>query len=507
MTDFWYQITEKRETLQQSFVYNLYTLFGSMLSQFTTVEVNMKLGTRRNFLRVAAGASLLAGTSLRASMAPRKVRAWCTSESRKFEEINVPQWQSFTGESATALKIDVSKQFQEILGFGAAFTDASCFLFSQMPAGPRRALYFELFGDAGLRLSVGRTCIGASDYSLTAYNFDESLDPDPDLTKFTIDHDRGYILPVLRAAREMNPDLFLFSTPWSPPGWMKANGSMLGGSMRKKYLASYADYFVRFLRAYSAEGVNINAVTVQNEVDTDQDGRMPAALWGQEYEIEFVGKHLGPALERTAIDTKIWILDHNYSLAGRALDELNDPAVNKYTDGIAWHGYVGSPDVMTRVHDSFPSKSAYWTEGGPDITSPDYATDWVKWSQKFAQILRNWARCVVGWNFILDEKGRPNIGPFPCGGLVTLDSQTQMLTRSGQYWAMSQYSKLVRRGARVIGSQGGPNNVDHVAFQNPDGSSVLVLTNPGSLQQVQCQVASQALELTLDPGSITSLTW
>jgi glucosylceramidase len=472
-------------------------------------ERAMKGSTRREFLRYATAASIAATSSslLWSRQTTGKVRAWSTASERKYQSIDQPQWRTPSGEPFVGVQIDPAKQYQEFLGFGAAFTDASCFLFSQMPRDTRQALYSELFAESGLRLSVGRTCIGASDYSLNTYNFDESLEPDPDLTKFTIDHDRSYILPVLRAAKEANPEMFLFSTPWSPPGWMKANGSMLGGSMRKKYLASYAEYFVRFLRAYAAEGVKINAVTIQNEVDTDQDGRMPAALWGQEYEIEFVAKHLGPALERSALDTKIWILDHNYSLAGRVIDELNDPAVNKYADGIAWHGYVGTPEVMTRVHDLFPTKSAYWTEGGPDISSPDYATDWAKWSHQFTQILRNWARCIVGWNFVLDEKGRPNIGPFPCGGLVTLDSKSQTLTRSGQYWAMSHYSKLVRRGARVIDSQGDLNNIDHVAFQNPDGSFVLVLTNRGEKQQVQCQAGGQMLDVALERDSITTLTW
>jgi glucosylceramidase len=468
----------------------------------------MNGSTRREFLRLATAASLAATSpSLLWSREAGKVRAWSTSSDRKYQAIGELQWRGPGGESLPAVQVDPAKQYQEFLGFGAAFTDASCFLFSQMPRDARQALYSELFGERGLRLSVGRTCIGASDYSLNTYNFDESLDPDPDLTKFTIEHDRSYILPVLRAAKEANPEMFLFSTPWSPPGWMKANGSMLGGSMRKKYLASYADYFVRFLRAYAAEGVKINAVTIQNEVDTDQDGRMPAALWGQEYEMEFVAKHLGPALERTALDTKIWILDHNYSLAGRVIDELNDPAVNKYADGIAWHGYAGTPEVMTRVHDLFPSKSAYWTEGGPDISSADYATDWAKWSHQFTQILRNWARCIVGWNFLLDEKGRPNIGPFPCGGLLTLDSRNQSLTRSGQYWAMAHYSKLVRRGARVVASEGDLSNIDHVAFQNPDGSLVLVLTNRGERQQVQCRAAGQTLDVALERDSVTTLTW
>lgn len=301
--------------------------------------------------------------------------------------------------------------------------------------------------------------------------------PIPELTHFSIEHDRKYILPLLREARQTNPELFYFSSPWSPPGWMKAGSSLLGGSMRRHYFDAYAQYFVKFLQSYAADGVKINAVTVQNEVDTDQDGRMPQALWGQEYEMDFVKDHLGPALEKASLDAEIWILDHNYNLWGRVVDEFSDPDVYKYVDGVAWHGYYGPPSAMTRVHDMFPAKNAYWTEGGPDISAPDYAADWANWSSTFTGILRNWARCIVSWNLVLDENGKPNIGPFSCGGLVTLNSKTHEITRSGQYWAFAHYSKMIQRGAYVFASSGDLEKIDHVAVQNPDGSRILILTN------------------------------
>jgi len=468
----------------------------------------MPPSNRREFLKLAAAASLAATNApFSWPRPPARTRAWVTSQDRRMEEIKPPAWRTVPAQSAAGIHIDTTKHYQEILGFGAAFTDASCYLLAALDEQKRVALLNDLLGPSGLRLSVGRTCIGASDYSRFAYTFDESADPDPELQRFSIEHDREYILPVLRDAQKVNSDLFLFSSPWTPPGWMKASDSMLGGSMRKKYLPAYAQYFVKFLQGYSQDGVKIRAVTVQNEVDTDQDGRMPAALWGQEYEIDFVKNHLGPALERASLDTKIWILDHNYNLWGRVMDELNDPALSKYVEGVAWHGYGGTPDAMTRVHEAFPAKSHYWTEGGPDYKRPDYATDWAKWSHNFAGILRNWAQCIVGWNLVLDEQGRPNIGPFSCGGLVTLDSKTHAIARSGQYWAFAHYSKVVQRGARVIGSEGTVSEVDHVAFENPDGTHVLVLTNQGAGQNVQCQTGTQALDLTLDPGSITTLQW
>jgi glucosylceramidase len=468
----------------------------------------MMLATRRDFLRVSAvAAASLAASNVAplwgASAAP--ARAWTTAQGRRFQEIETLPWRVSITNSSRRIRLNPTEIHQEILGFGAALTDASCYLLDKLNSQQRQALLAEVFGPGGLRFSVGRTCIGSSDYSTSAYSFDEGAEPDTDLKRFSIEHDRGYILPSLRAASEHNADLFLFSSPWSPPGWMKTGGSLLGGSMQKKYFAAYAEYFVRFLQAYAAEGVKVNAVTIQNEVDTDQDGRMPAALWGQEYEMAFVKSYLGPAFERASLDTKIWILDHNYDLWGRVVDELRDPDVNQYVDGVAWHGYAGTPDAMTRVHDEFPAKNCYWTEGGPNINSTDYTTDWVKWSHTFTGALKNWAQCNVGWNLLLDEKGTPNIGPFPCGGVVTVDSKTHQITRSGQYWAFSHYSRLVRRGARVIASHGDLTGIDHVAFENPDGSHVLVVTNQGEGQQIQCQVGARALDLSLDSDSVTTL--
>jgi glucosylceramidase len=288
---------------------------------------------------------------------------------------------------------------------------------------------------------------------------------------------------------------------------MKANNSMLGGCLRKRYYAAYANYLVKFLQAYSSHGVRVDALTSQNEVDTDQDSRMPACLWGQEYEVEFITNHLGPQLAKSGLPTKLWILDHNYNLWGRALAELEDPKLNAYVDGVAWHGYAGQEAAMTRVHEAYPDKHAYWTEGGPDYADPGYLTDWTKWSATFSGILRNWARCIIGWNLALDEKGKPNIGPFSCGGLVTIDSKTREITRSGQYWAFAHYSRAVRPGAWRIESQGAMDRVSHVAFANADGSSALILTNAGAERKARLRYGGSMAELVLPQDSVTTLTW
>lgn len=406
--------------------------------------------------------------------------------------------------SADQLHLNPGTKFQEILGFGGAFTDAACYTFNQLAPAEREKLFHELFHSMGL--SVGRVCVGSSDYSTKLYSYDDG-EADPDLTRFSIEHDREYILPMLREARQANPDLFLFSSPWSPPGWMKFNGTMLGGSMRNHYFPVYAKYYLKFLQAYAAVGVPVQALTTQNEVDTDQDGRMPACIWPQEYEIAFLREHLGPLLESTGMKTKIWLLDHNYNLWGRVIDSLDDEKLRKYVNAVAWHGYYGKPEMMSKVHDAYPEAEMHWTEGGPDYTEPGYLTDWCKWGATFSEVLRNWCRSITAWNLALDERGRPNIGPFPCGGVVMINSQTKEITRSGQYWAFAHYARAIRRGARRFESQTATADLQHIALENPDGQKVLVITNSGPAKTIELRLANNAASVPLKAKSLTTLTW
>ena len=471
--------------------------------------------SRRSFLQNASAAAAALSVSGRVrtwAQAPAAVRMWSTFGTQRHAQAEAPSWKASTASSGETIVIDPGVTKQEILGFGAAMTDSSCYVLSQMKDDERQAVMHDLFAPGEMAFNVCRTCVGSSDYARTMYSFDESDTPDPEMKKFSIDHDKAYILPMLREARKLNPDLFLFSSPWSPPGWMKPNKSMLGGAMRKTSFPAYALYFQKFLEGYKTDGVLIDAVTVQNETDAEQEGNMPACLWAQEQEMEFAAKFLTPALRKAGLPTKIWVVDHNYSLAGRAIDELSDPDVYSAVDGIAWHGYVGEPSAMTRVHEAFPNKNAYWTEGGPDITQPDYQTDWTNWAGTFNGILNNWARSITAWNIALDEKGKPNIGPFSCGGTVTIENGSHKVTRSGQYHAFAHYARHVKRGAKVL-STGAPDKSDkgkglsQVAFRNPDGGYVLVVANPGSERRVQVQAGGNSLEFKAPADSVHTLDW
>ena len=492
----------------------------------------MANGSRREFLK--AGSMTVAGAAValrlpalaEGTQSSSPVQVWGTFRDRRHAQLTPLTWKPAGSIAPNAIVLDPTTTKQEMLGFGAAFTDASCYLLNQLAADKRAELMRELFAPDQMAMNVCRTCIGASDYSTSLYSYDDSEQDDPQLTKFSIDHDKAYILPILRDARKLNPDMFLFSSPWSPPAWMKFNRNMKGGTIKKSSLEAYSRYFQRFLEAYKAEGVEINAITIQNEVDTTVDGRYASCLLAQEDEILFVGKYLGPLFRRENIGTKIWVLDHNFTLWGRAIGELSDAKAAEFIDGIAWHGYAGVPSAMTTVHDTFPQKHAYFTEGGPQrephVQGALFADPWAAWSRwaEWANdVVGNWARSITVWNLALDENGTPYIGIREEGdvlpgqslaghGLIQIDSKNREVTRTGRFWAMAHYTKHVRRGAKVLRTSGvGEGGVSHTGFRNPDGSFVVVLANRGGEKKVQLVMGGSALEVELAADSVHTLTW
>jgi len=502
----------------------------------------MTHSSRRDFLVTAsAAATALAITSSRRAWAnpaaaAGPVQVWGTYRDRRHTATDSLTWKPAAEIAADAIALDPGSTRQEMLGFGAALTDASCWVLSQMPAEERAALMHELFSPNEMAMNVCRSCIGSSDYSKELFSYDDSEQDDPELKKFTIDHDKAYVLPVIREARKQNPEMFLFSSPWSPPAWMKFNRSMLGGTIKKSTLEPYSRYMLKFVQAYEAEGVPVNAITVQNETDTTVDGRYASCLWSQEDEILFVARYLGPLFRKNNIATKIWVLDHNFTLWGRAIAELSDSEARPYIDGIAWHGYAGEPSAMSLVHDAFPQSSAFFTEGGPrrapgrqsNANGPMAA--WTQWAAWANDVCRNWCRSITMWNIALDEYGSPYIGvregvngmAAPASeqrrvvrmgsGVVTVENESHKVTRSARFWACAHYSKHVKRGAKAfqtngIGAANAPSPISHVGFRNPDGSYVVVLANSGPERRVQLLLGNSALDIGLPADSVHTLQW
>jgi glucosylceramidase len=358
-------------------------------------------------------------------------------------------------------------------------------MLNQMPEEKRNALLKKVYSPDECGFSMGRICVGSSDYAEMPYHF-ASVPDDLTMQHFDASHDAQDILPILKKAREYNPELFLFSSPWSPPGWMKTSGQMQGGWMREKYLDAYALYYLHFLEYYRDAGVRINALTPQNESETDQTSRMPACLWHPEMEMEFA-KNMRRLLDKSGFkDVKIWLMDHNFNMWRRACFEMNDADTRAACAGIAWHPYEGSPKMINWFRRQFPECENHWTEGGvisSVLTDPNYekVLSFGELAHGLIQGIQNGCQSITVWNLALDQEGYPNIGPFNCHGTIEISSSGEQISFSNEFYVLTHFSKYICRGARriVVKNIDIPQNFAVAAFQNPDGSRVVVVANTG----------------------------
>lgn len=414
----------------------------------------------------------------------------------------------------SAIDLDARTTYQQIVGFGAAMTDASAYLFMhRMPAKDRDAVMRDLFGrDNGIGLSIVRVPMGASDFSLRHYSYDDMppTESDSALTRFSIDEDRAEKIPLLKRALAINPQLKLTASPWSPPAWMKSSGSLIKGTLLPRYYDSFADYFVKFIQAYGAEGLPIYAIMVQNEPHFEPED-YPGMRLEPAARAQVIGRHLGPRLEGAGIKTAIWDWDHNWDQPQSPLDVLADPVARKYVQGIAWHCYGGDVSAQSKVHDAFPDKDAWFTE----CSGGEWATNFgdnLKFNVGTLVIggTRNWARGVSLWNLALDEKFGPHKGGCGnCRGVVTVDSRTGAYTRNVEYYSLGHASKFVLPGAFRIKSESADTTLANVAFRNPDGYTkvLLVLNTLKEPRTFVVRAGGRALRYTLPAASVVTLVW
>ena len=272
-----------------------------------------------------------------------------------------------TGQSdnqGNVINIDPSKTYQEMDGFGYTLTGGSAMHISKMSAEAREKLLNELYGtgEGSIGVSYIRVSIGASDLDekLFSYNDLPKGETDVNMEKFDLGYDKQYLIPVLQQILKINPEIKILGSPWSPPVWMKDNGDTRGGSLKPEFYPAYAKYFVKYVQEMKANGITIDAITVQNE--PLHPGNNPSLLMPAEAQKVFVRDHLGPAFEKNGIKTKIIVYDHNADRPDYPITILDDPEAAKYIDGSAFHLYGGTVDAISKVHDAHPDKNLYFTE-------------------------------------------------------------------------------------------------------------------------------------------------
>jgi glucosylceramidase len=415
--------------------------------------------------------------------------------------------------------IDPSTRYQQIAGFGAAITDASAWLIQQRMTAPQReALLRELFGRAevkgagqGIGLSFTRLTIGASDFSRSHYSFDD-MPPgqsDPELRHFSIDAQRDTVLPAVKAALAINPQLKVMASPWSAPGWMKSNDSLVQGSLKPEAFDAFARYLNRYVDAMKQEGVSVSALTLQNEPHFEPKD-YPGMRVDPAKRAAFIGGHLGPLLARANPGTAIFDWDHNWDEPDSPAAVLADPQAARFVAGIAWHCYAGNVGVQATLHDKFPDKDTWFTECSGGRWSPD----WAKNLQFFTKTMvidttRGWAKGVLLWNLALDENDSPHLGGCKdCRGVVTIDSKSGAVTRNVEYYALAHASRFVLPGAYRIASSEEEQGLANVAFRNPDASMAVVVANGAAQARTfVVKVGKQSFRYTLPASSVASFTW
>lgn len=407
------------------------------------------------------------------------------------------------------ITVDKAQRFQSIDGFGYTLTGGSALLLSRMGPSERAALLRELFGTQGNSIGVSylRVSIGASDLDERVFSYNDLPDgqTDPKLERFSLDPDRQYLIPVLKQILAINPAIKILGSPWSPPAWMKTNGSSKGGSLKPEFYDTYAQYFVKYIRGMQAEGIHIDAVTIQNE--PLHPGNNPSLLMLPEEQGLFIKKSLGPAFRAARIQTKIVLYDHNADRPDYPISILNDPEVKPYVDGSAFHLYAGLITALSEVHKAHPDKNLYFTEqwtGAPGNLKGD-----LGWHVKNLIIgaTRNWSRTVLEWNLAADPRQQPHTpgGCTQCLGALTLDGNA--VTRNSPYYVVAVASKFVRPGSVRVGSEG-PDSLPNVAFLTPDKRRVLIVYNDTKTAQSFAIRENGALARTsLPAGAVGTYVW
>lgn len=426
--------------------------------------------------------------------------------------------------SPSTIRLKASEEFQTIDGFGAAITGSTAYNLLKMQPADRAAFLKQTFSHTeGYGMSYIRICIGCSDFSLSEYTCCDK----EGIENFALtDEETKYVIPVLKEILTYNPELKIMASPWTAPKWMKVNNltdlkpydSWTGGQLNPKYYQDYATYFALWIKAFNKEGIDIYAMTPQNE--PLNRGNSASMFMGWQEQRDFVKTALGPKFKAEGIDTKIYVFDHNYNYDNLADQQgyptkiYADEEASKYIAGAAYHNYGGNLNELNAIHKANPDKELVFSEST--------AGDWNNGANLQARLIddmeqitlgtvNRWCRGAIIWNLMLDSKRGPN-RPGGCTtgfGAVDINDDFKTIRRNSFYYIMAQMSAGVKPGAKRIGTEGfTKNGLTFSAFRNPDNSYALVLSNKNS-EDVRATVddGSHHFPVTVPAKGIVTLSW
>ena len=405
--------------------------------------------------------------------------------------------------------IDEGIQYQKIEGFGYTLTGGSATLLHQMSKEKRLEILSEIFGQGLNALNVNylRISIGASDLDATVFSYDDLKEGevDPDLIKMSIAKDQEILIPILKEIQTIQPKLKIIASPWSPPVWMKDNGKSKGGHLLTKYYETYAQYFVKYIQLMRAEGLQINAVTIQNE--PEHGGNNPSMLMSAAEQTIFIKNHLGPAFKKQGITTEIVIWDHNADNPNYPIQILNDSVAKSFISASAFHLYLGHESALSKLHQAHPDKKIYFTEQWTGAKG-SFEGDFM-WHMQHIVIgtMSNWSSMVLEWNLAND----PTYGPHTPGGctecLGALTIAGSDIKRNVSYYIIGQVAPFIPAGSARIQTKSSNMQIQSIGFKSADGKNVLVALNTGKEAVFTIDFEQKKYNFTLPEKSASTIVW
>ncbi len=429
----------------------------------------------------------------------------------------------------TTIQIDPTKTYQQMDGFGFAITYSTCYNLLKMDQEARAKFLKQTYSETeGYGVSYARISIGCNDFSSTEY----SLCDTKGLENFALYKDETqYVIPILKEILAINPKVKIIAAPWTCPKWMKVKDlttlspfdSWTDGHLNPAYRADYAQYFVKFIQAMKSQGIDIYAVSPQNEPLNKANCASLYMPWDEE--APFV-KELASAFKQNGITTKIYVFDHNYNYDNLADQE--DYPIKVYNAlgnsfegselvvGAAYHDYGGTNAELTDIHNQANDKELIFSESS--IGTWNNGRDLTK---RLVADMRNitlgtvnqWCKAVLVWNLMLDEKMGPNLdgGCQTCYGAVDIYDNYKTLKYNSHYYVICHMANVVRPGAVRVGmglrSYAG-TDVLSSAVLNPDGSKAVVLLNTGDDDfNVTVSDGTSHFKVTVPARGVVSTTW
>ena len=421
-------------------------------------------------------------------------------------------------EAEVSVFVNPNKRYQKVLGFGGAITDASSEVFASLPLDKQEELLKAYFDkDEGIGYTLIRTSIHSSDFGSASHTYvDEG---DKTLSTFDIEKDREFRLPFIkRAMAAAGGEITFYASPWSAPAFMKTNNNMLrGGKLLPEYYETWAQYFVKFIKAYEAEDIPVWGVTIQNEPMAVQ--RWESMIYTAEEERDFLKNHLGPVLEREGLgDKKIVVWDHNRDLIMRRANVIfEDPDAAKYAWGMGFHWYetwAGGEtmhDNLALVNESYPTKNLLFTEGTNENFSADRYQHWPNAERYGHSMINDFNRGTVGWtdwNILLDHTGGPNHVQNFCFAPIHGDTRTGELVYTPTYYYIGHFSKFVRPEAERMSTSSSRSFLLATSFVNEDKEMATIVMNHTDEEiSYNFFVGSQQTKLTIPPRAMQTLVY